>query len=342
MNLSIAPVFPLWVIIALSLCAMGLQVAAMIIASRRRGRAPGKRTWLRLAIGLLAVLFLGVAATRVGDESHAIRPPRPTDNAQESNINVFLVVDRSLGMTARDFAAGRTRMAAAVEDMQLVMTKYPTARFAVISYADSARLEWPLSSDTWSLIPFVQKFTPYGGREAEYGEGTPAAMVSAPAKILGDKLNQAVHTYPGSANLVFIFGSGSDPGDWALNIPQGQVSGGTVFGYGTTRGDSVFFDPKDKSKPPQELHFSLNEPAMRTAADSLGIAYDQREQGTVSVDKLPSIVPQAAPIDKVVPRVPHPNRIEYYWLFTAIAAALFAVELYDLIRYRLRRRGGKK
>jgi Ca-activated chloride channel homolog len=341
-NLSIAPVFPLWLIIGLALCAMGVQVAAVIASSRRRGRAPGKRTWLRLAIGLLAVLCLGLAATRIGDESRAIRPPRQLGNAEESNINVFFVVDRSLGMTAQDFAPGQPRMTAAIDDMQLVMTKYPTARFAVISYADSARLEWPLSSDTWSLIPFVQKFTPYGGREAEYGEGTPATMVSAPAKILGDKLNQAVHAYPGSANLVFIFGSGSDPGDWALNIPQGQVSGGAVFGYGTTRGESVFFEPKDKSKPPQDMRFTLNEPAMRTAADSLGIAYEHRDSGTLSVDKLPTIVPQAAPIDKVVPRVPHPNRIEYYWLFAAIAAALFAVELYDLIRYRLRRRGGGK
>jgi hypothetical protein len=339
-KLSVAPVFPLWLIVSLVLVAIALRVAAVIMARRRRGRLPDGRTWLRLGMGVLAILCLGLAATRVGDESRAERPPRLTATAEESNVNVFLVIDRSIGMTAQDFNGGaEERLTAARKDLQVVLRKYEKARFSVISYADSARVEWPLSPDVWSLVPYLWEFTPYGGDDAS-SEGQAKTNVSASKTVLRDELNRAVHDYPGSANLVYIFGSGSDPGDWAFDIPQGQVSGGTVFGYGTKQGASVYFRPDNAALPADLPRFTLNEPAMRTAAASLGIPFEHRERGPLPEDSLAAVVPQAAPVDEIIPDVPHPNRIEYYWLFAAIGAILFGVELYGLGRHWLRRRGG--
>ncbi|MGE2737942.1 vWA domain-containing protein [Mycolicibacterium vaccae] len=335
MNLSVAPVFPVWLIIVLAVVAVALRIAAFLAARRRHTRPQVGRSLLRLGVGVLAILCLGTAALRIGDESRTQRPPRLTAEAEETNVNVFLLIDRSLGMTTPDFGAGEERMAAALRDVGTVLGTYPDARYAVMSYSDTARSEWPLSPDTWSLRAFLANYGTYG---ATMMRAPKAALVSAPDDLLREQLTGASTAYPGSANLVFIFGSGSDPGDWAYDIPQGQVSGGAVFGYGTKTGARVLW--RSEGGDLEFLTIGLNEPALRTAADSLDIEYLPRPDGPLPPDVLPTAVPQAAPVEPVVPAVPHPNRIEYYWFFAALAALLFGFELYGLGSHWLRRRHG--
>lgn len=344
-KLSIAPVIPLWLIVVLMVIAVGFRCASLVSTYRRRGGGPDRWTWIRFGAATLAILFLGLAATRVGDESRAENPPRLTATAAEDNINVFLVIDRSLGMTASDFdeqderTLGEERLDGARNDLQVILRKYQGARFSVLSYADSSRVEWPLSPDVWSLVPFLWNFTPYGGDDA--GKEAPVeADVAASSSLLRAELDKASREYPGSANLVYILGAGSGPGDWAFAIPEGQVSGGAVYGYGTKDGyvflrpghpDYISYDP---------VKVPLNEAALRTAADSLGIPYVHRAEGVIEEDSLVTTPPQAVPVDPVIPDVPHPNRIEFYWLFAAIGAGLSGIELYALARHWLRRRGG--
>lgn len=341
MKLSVAPVFPIWLIVVLALLAIGLRVGATIAASRRQGRMPERRAWLRLGMAVLAIVGLGLAATRLGDESRAERPPRLTSTAEESNINVFLVIDRSAGMSADGFGSSgstdyrdlESRMKGAINDAQVVLTKYPDARFSVISYADTARVDWPISRDEWSLTPFLQNFKPYGERSADAVVKT---NVAAANSLLTEQLNAASRTYPGSANLVFIFGAGSDPGESAFDIPQGQVSGGAVFGYSTNDVKPRIYAGANYDT----VDVPLNEEALTTAADSLGIPFHKRERGLFSADELPSAVPPAVPADPVIPKVPHPDRTEFYWFFAAIAAVLLGVELYGLMGHWLRRKRG--
>ncbi|OMC31271.1 hypothetical protein A5740_15730 [Mycobacterium sp. GA-1841] len=341
MKLSVAPVFPIWLIVLLVLVAIGLRVTAAIVAARRRGRMPVGREWLRLALTVVAILSLGLAATRLGDESDAERPPRLTATAEESNINVFLVIDRSAGMDASGFGRSggtrygdsETRLEGAMKDAQVILTKYPDARFAVMSYADTARVDWPISRDEWSLAPFLQNVKPYGERSTD---GVVKTDVAAANSLLKEQLNAASRTYPGSANLVFIFGAGSDSDDAVFDIPPAQVSGGAVFGYGTNDTKPRIYAGRNYDT----LDVPLNEEALTSAADSLGIPFEKRESGMIDPDDLPSTVPQAVPADPVVPKVPHPDRIEFYWLFAALSAALIGVELYGLAGHWLRRRKG--
>ncbi|TMS50862.1 VWA domain-containing protein [Mycobacterium sp. DBP42] len=321
MKLSVAPAFPIWLIVALALVAIVLRIMATVASARRDHGMPSRTAWLQLSAAVMAIVCVAVAATRIGDESKAEPPPRLTTTAEESNTNVFLVLDRSLGMGANDFGsstamgAKQTRLKGASTDAQAVLSKYPDARFSVISYADTAQVEWPISPDEWSLVPFLQNF--YGERSTDRVAETD---VAASNSLLREQLSAASHAYPGSANLVFIFGAGSDSDDSAFDIPLGQVSGGAVFGYNTD--------------------VPLNEEALTAAAHSLGIPFIKRENGMLDVEELPSAMPQATTADPVNPNLPHPGRTEYYWLFTAIAGVLFGVEFYGLAGNWLRRRRG--
>jgi hypothetical protein len=299
MRLSVAPVLPVWLIVGLVICVGAIRVTAFIATRHRHAETIGRKAWIRLGLGLAAILCLGIAALRPGDEYQAERPPRPIGNAEQANANVFLVIDRSMQMLANDFVGEQSRMAAVTADLDFVIRTYPGARFEVISYADSARVEWPLSADAWSLLPFVANFDAYGGPDAEWDDnGTRATIVSAQKGLLRDKLNQATHAYPGSGNLIYIFGSGSGPGDWTLEMPRGQVSGGAVFGYGTEQGGYLPDEDADAT-------FRLNEPAMRTgvqpersllsAARRHGVAAHADHRGVVGDCRRQSRSPCPAP-----------------------------------------------
>ncbi|WP_421843931.1 hypothetical protein [Mycobacterium sp.] len=65
--------------------------------------------------------------------------------------NVFIVVDRSLDGRVEDYDDAKSRMSGIRSDIIALTDQYPRARFALISFASKATLDWPLSDDVWSF-----------------------------------------------------------------------------------------------------------------------------------------------------------------------------------------------
>ena len=78
--------------------------------------------------------------------------PSVTRIAGEREPNIFLIVDRSAGMSDIDAQAHR--------DIDAVIDRYPGARVAMISFDARPALDWPLSADSWSLRPVLAASTP--------------------------------------------------------------------------------------------------------------------------------------------------------------------------------------
>src|SRR2546422_677522 len=78
-----------------------------------------------------------------------------------ANLNVFIVIDRSVDSRVEDFADHESRMAGIRDDVLAVIDQYPRARFSVIEFASKAAELWPLSADAWSLKPLIQGLSPY-------------------------------------------------------------------------------------------------------------------------------------------------------------------------------------
>jgi hypothetical protein len=253
----------------------------------------------------LAMLLVLVAAARpgTGPTSEEVTPA-----AAQGGANVFLVVDRSADSAIDDFG-GRTRMSGIRDDMQAVIEAHPGARFAVITFASRPSIDWPLSSDAWSLEPVVDALNP----DADSAAGSDQVNAAAAANVLRYQLIAAGPQYPRAENLVYYFGSGAGQS----SAPQGvfdtdAVDAGAVYGYGDGPG--------------------LDEAALRAIADQLGVPYVRRVAGRpLPQADTPTAQPTTAPQST-------PERVEFYWVFTVFASLLLLAEIYlstrDLRRAR--------
>jgi hypothetical protein len=303
--MTFLPVLP-WAILAVVTSALTIArlVAlrqVLLSAGNRRGRAV-----LRWSGVTLAVLLIIAAATRpqLRDETRG-GTVSSRQVAAGDNLNVFLIVDRSVDSGIEDYGAGQSRIAGMRDDIATLIGQYPAARYAVISFASRAELDWPLSEDVWSLRPTIAALSSL--------QGGPDAGVDVNAAAAGNALRyqliQAVQQYPGSRNVVLYFGSGA-PGSRAqqgdFDLTPKSVDGGAVLGYG--RPDAI------------------DEPELQRVAGQLGVRYAHRDP----TQPLRLDLPDTG--DGAGTRVEAVEPIELYWLPAVLAAALLLTEIYLSLR----------
>lgn len=258
--MTFQPVLP-WAILAVVIVALVLAraVALRLVLGSSWGNR--RRVVLRWGAVTLAVLLILAATTRpgyLGEETH--RGP----TAAGANLNVFLVVDRSVDSS----------LAGMHNDMAALIDQYPAARYALITFTSRASLDWPLSQDVWSLRPTTAAL---GSVPAPDGQGV---VAGAARNVLRYQLLQAAQQYPGSRNVVLYFGSGGTPGAQAdFDLTRGSVDGGMVLGYG--RGDAI------------------NEVGLRQIAAQLGVPYEHREPGQPFDAALPETGVRPAAVDRI-------------------------------------------
>lgn len=308
--MTLHPVLP-----PLLLVAAALLIAMQIVALRRwRLSGANRSTPWRWLLVTVAALLLIVAASRVvlGTDDQG-----PARSAGDTEANVFLLVDRSPDMAVRDLD-GRTRMEVARDDLEALIDRYPRARFAVIGFAASPSLDWPLSADTWSLRPVVDTITPYA-----YGpDAVTQSNAGAASTVLRYQLISAVQQYPRAKTLVFYLGAGARESDLPareFTPPEGSVDGGAVLGYGTTEGGAI---------PGTDIERSpVDEATLRGVAEQLAVPYVARTgSGPLDVE-----LPDGGATDEAT-AVASAGGTETYWLAALGAAVLILIELYLVLR----------
>jgi hypothetical protein len=300
--MTFQPVLP-WAILAVVAGALAL---ARVVALRQVLWSAGRRrvrAVLRWSGVTLVVLLLIAAATRPALRDNETR--RGTTAAAGENLNVFLVVDRSVGSSVADYGTGESRIAGMRDDIAALLGQYPAARYALVAFASRAVLEWPLSQDVRSLRPTIAALGSYpGGPDARFD-----VNVAAAGNLLRYQLIQARQQYPGSRNVVLYFGSGAlgsraPQGDFDLT--RGLVDGGAVLGYG--RSDAI------------------DEGELRQVAGQLAVPYVHRDPGQPFRADLRD-TPDTTGI-----RSADVERIELYWLPALLAAGLLLTEIYLSVR----------
>lgn len=339
--MTFEPVLPVWLLITIGVVLIGIRMIALYRVLVRTGPGRYRPVVLRWGGLTLAVLMLVVAAARPGLEAadtHQGTQPPSTAAASAANLNVFIVVDRSVDSRVEDFADHKSRMAGIRDDVLALIDQYPRGRFSVIEFASKAAQLWPLSADVWSLKPLIQGLSSYTEvpEDAMYRVDAGAAN-----DILHQKLTQARNQYQGSKNVLFYLGSGAG----GSRAPQtgftlgDLVAGGAVLGYGTPAGGPIprgyiggnlaYMADQQSGAP---LVNGLGEDTLKTLAGQLGVTYYHRETGQSISAVVPAVTAAPAPDANPVVASRTVERTELYWLFSALAAVLVLIEIYLTIR----------
>lgn len=269
--MTLQPLWPLWVVIAM-LVPLGAAIALAVLRPSRRA------SWLRRA-GVLAMVALAAAGPSVLEER--------TTTAR-STIDVFFVVDLTGSMAAEDYLDSATRLSGATADVVQITEAFPSARYSVIGWDSQSTVRLPLTTDANAVISWADTAT------QELSAYSSGSQLDRPLGQLTQAVTSAAERHPEDVRLVYFLsdgentdGSGSSA-DAVLASYEGlapYIDGGAVLGYGTDDGApmrryDLGVDPAD-SEYITDVDGSvaisrIDEQTLRTIAGQLGVSYAHR------------------------------------------------------------------
>ena len=325
--------------------AVALVMAALLWWSARWAFSaladPGARAswWRRACLALVMVLILAGPAAAV------------TESTQVSNVEIYLVVDRTGSMAAEDWAGGPaagggTRLDGVKSDLTAIRDAWPQARFCILALDGAAARELPLTSDLDAVTSWI------GSLQQEITQRSQGSSLDGMLPLLIQTLTRAKEKNPEDARLVYILSDGEATDDgrgagaagtagatWAK---AGELTdGGAVLGYGTASGGMMrsfdgsstpgsgkyILDP-DTGKPAVSVPDTR---ALASVAEALGVPYFQRTGGS---DDVPTGDFTRQDVNAVLTDGREKkNRVRYLtWPLGIAASALAIWELMALIR----------
>jgi Ca-activated chloride channel family protein len=320
-GLSFLPVAPLPLLLVLA--ALGLALVWWPAGPRERSEplvARGRRT------AMVALLLVA-----------ALRPAIPGNDVRvdASAVDVYLVVDTTSSVMARDYGDARPRLEGVRADIKALTTQLAGARFSLVTFDIDTTVRLPLTSDGAAVSAAADTLRP------ETSVWSRGSSVTLARDQLRTALERGRDTHPERARLVFYFGDGEqttaqDPRPFEI---AGQlVNGGTVLGYGTAAGGRMaitaafetgdIVDPST-GKPAVSV---IDEEQLGAVANQLGVPYlhrtvDDGGLAIVEAVRLKELAPlRATDSGEIVG-----GRAELGWVALLLLAVLAAWEIGSLL-----------
>lgn len=306
------PLAPAWLVVLAAVVL--LAVVAWLVVRR-----PGERRWWLLR-GLMVLLATAIVLRPGVGEQPA--------EARTSDLEVLVVVDRTLSMSALDWNGGEPRLAGVRSDLRELTEGLPGARFSLVTSGRVVRQELPFTSDTTAFLAAV---------DTVRREGLFAGAGSRADRPLGEMttiLEEAADARPDRRRLVVFVTDGEN----TVDSPQESfapieplVDGGVVLGYGTEAGGRMPTDDEDTSsgyvydqRSGADAVSKLDAANVATIAEQMGVDHLERTEPG-GLDEWASDVGNRFVDDDEQA----PARRDLTW---TLALALFAVALVELRR----------
>jgi len=285
-----------------------------------------KPNWnIRIAMTVLAVLI-------------AVRPGLPSGDTPKvrpgSDLEVLLVVDETLSMSALDHAGVRSRLEGVREDLGQVTRALPDSQFALIGFGHEAQVDLPFTSDPGAISRAVAGIT----REPMLaGTGT---VLDRPLPLMQSVLAGIAKQYPDRRRVVIFVSDGENTLKGARQASYAPlakyVEDGAVLGYGTiaggrmpTGGEPPWTFVRDKATGKDAVS-RADEANLRKIAKQLGVDYAYRG-GSGDLTEWAQGLARGGPTEPGQ----EDDKREVYWILALLLAALGVVELrLDVLAWR--------
>lgn len=260
----------------------------------------------------------------------AIRPglgeAEETEAAPGSELEVLLVVDETVSMSALDHAGVRSRLEGVRDDLTEITGALPNARFAVLTFGRTAQLELPFTSDPDAVDAAVE------GMAREPLLAGRGSTMDKPLRLMRRVLTRAAEQHPERTRVVVF---ASDGENTAAGVRQRSFAGladvvdaGAVFGYGTAKGGLM----PTGGEPPwtfvrdlstgKDAVSRMDGANLERIADQLGLDYAHRTSSG-GLEKWARALAGADDDPSGDGEAKH----ELYWLLAVLLAGLVTVEL---------------
>ncbi len=214
---------PLVAISTLVIFAVVGAALVLVAARRHRDRPP---TWMRRLLMVVAVSVALAGPAVLIEEENVV-----------SNVEIFIAVDRTGSMSAEDGRDGGTRLDDVRADILDLVHASPSARFAIVTWDSSARVELPVTTDTSAVVTFANNL------HQEVTEFSSGSTLERPAAVVEDILRHSSDARPQNLRYLVVISDGEstgpetegDPLDSWAQVPN-LIDGGAVLGYGTPEG----------------------------------------------------------------------------------------------------------
>ncbi|SEH46686.1 hypothetical protein SAMN04489835_0131 [Mycolicibacterium rutilum] len=343
--MTFLPVLPVYVIAVLAAVIVIVRVVTLYRLLVRTPAGRYRDVVLRWSGLTFAVLLLALAALRPGHPMDGDRTASATAS-YVSDVNLILVVDRSVTSRVADYGDDEARMVGVRNDITALLDEYRGARVSMIGFATKAAVDWPLSADEFSFRAYAKNLSAYS---LVAPDAVDHINPTAANDLLRQQLEQAKKNYPRAQNVVFYFGDGtlgSQVSYEPFDVPADLITAGAVFGYGTTAGGPIPANYAAGRKlylpvtgTSTVMTAPMDQQRLENIAESLNMPYVHREAGQDITPVLPAV--NAGSMSDTVEagrNDPQVGRTEWYWVFALLASALVLVEVILTVREYRRNR----
>lgn len=186
-------------------------------------------------------------------------PSIPQEGAvADSNVEIFMAIDRTGSMAAEDWNDEQPRLDGVRRDVKDLVTHTPGARYSVITWDSTARIELPVTTDASAVTSLVEAL------HQEITEYSTGSTLNRPVEVLLDTLGDSARDRPQNARFLIVITDGEDTDVNAARASWEEIGsfidGGAVLGYGTEEGgpmrlfdgdvtENYIEDPDDPGRP---------------------------------------------------------------------------------------------
>lgn len=229
----INPIIPIWLMAVICIVLVILTVYDERKRKNKLKESNNKKYNINLIINLFIIMILFIINLRI------MLPNGETDIVT-ADLNIMIVIDKSVSMRAMDYDGNKERLEGVINDCCHIVEELSGCKFSIITFGDRAQKLIPFTKDSDMVQAQLKAIDT---EDYMYAAGTSINLVYDELEKALKKENEK--NTGNSKTVLFFVTDGEITVDGeklkSFSSLKQYVSNGAVLGYGTTTGGKICY-----------------------------------------------------------------------------------------------------